>query len=188
MLVVILGFCWWANGLKEPPASAGGGFDPWSGKIPQVVGQLSPHTTITEPVLWNLGATTAEALEPALRNRRSPCKGVHTAQLEKARLQQGRPNAAKNKWIKNSYNFNINYFFTKKLSKVTLEFFFFNCLSSFLLFITLQLLLRQALNGRVPGAPKGRPDFPKSSAEATAIPLCLGQSEIKLCTSVWLMC
>ena len=51
------------------------------------MGQLSPRSTVTEPVLWNLGATTAEALEPALHNRRSHCKEVHTAQLEKAHVQ-----------------------------------------------------------------------------------------------------
>ena len=38
--------------VKNPPANAGGhGFDPWSGKVPHAVEQLSPCATATEPVL-----------------------------------------------------------------------------------------------------------------------------------------
>ena len=44
--------------VKNPPAN---GFDPWSGKIPHAVGQLSPSVTTTEAhVLWDPRATTTE--------------------------------------------------------------------------------------------------------------------------------
>ena len=41
---------------KNPPANAGDmggghGFEPWSGKIPRAVEQLSPYATTTEPAL-----------------------------------------------------------------------------------------------------------------------------------------
>ena len=36
---------------KNPPASAGDRFDPWSGQIPHAAGQVSPCITTTEPVL-----------------------------------------------------------------------------------------------------------------------------------------
>ena len=54
------------------------GFDPWSGKIPHAMEQLSPLSTTTEPTLQSLQATTTElthhnywsphALEPARCN------------------------------------------------------------------------------------------------------------------------
>ena len=38
--------------VKNSPASAGEpGFEPWSGKIPHAVEQLSPCATTTEPAL-----------------------------------------------------------------------------------------------------------------------------------------
>ena len=37
--------------LKNLPANAGDRFEPWSGKIPHAVEQLSPCTTTTEPAL-----------------------------------------------------------------------------------------------------------------------------------------
>ena len=38
--------------VENLPANAGNnGFDPWSGKIPPALGQLSPGTTTTKPVL-----------------------------------------------------------------------------------------------------------------------------------------
>ena len=38
--------------VKNPPAIAGGHeFDPWSGKIPHAMEQLSPCPTATEPAL-----------------------------------------------------------------------------------------------------------------------------------------
>ena len=37
--------------VKNPPANAGHGFDPCSGKIPHAAEQLSPYATTTEPAL-----------------------------------------------------------------------------------------------------------------------------------------
>ena len=66
-------------------------FDPWSGKTPHDVGQLSPYTTITEPA----------HLEPVLHNKRSHCNekpvpcqletSPNSPQPEKAGTQQRRP-------------------------------------------------------------------------------------------------
>ena len=57
------------------------GFDPWSGKIPHGMEQLSPWATTIEPVLKSLGATTTEpmccncrssgTLEPVLHSVRT---------------------------------------------------------------------------------------------------------------------
>ena len=47
------------------------GFDPWSGKIPHAAGQLSLCATTIDPVLWSLGAATAEAQVPE-----SPCSMI----------------------------------------------------------------------------------------------------------------
>ena len=80
ILTVIWGF---PGGLvvKNLQASAGDGFDPWSGRILPVVEQLSPWDTTIEPVTLEPGnelvgpcATPIEALEPTLRNKRSPCR------------------------------------------------------------------------------------------------------------------
>ena len=49
--------------VKNPPANAGHGFKPWSGKIPHAAEQLSPCATTTEPA----------RLEPVLHNKRSHC-------------------------------------------------------------------------------------------------------------------
>ena len=35
--------------VKNPPANAEDGFNPWSGKIPHATEQLSPWATTTEP-------------------------------------------------------------------------------------------------------------------------------------------
>ena len=39
-------------------------FHPWSGKIPQAMGQLSWCATATEPVLWSPQFTISEASLP----------------------------------------------------------------------------------------------------------------------------
>ena len=59
--------------VKNQPASAGGSFDPRSGKIPHVVGHLRPRTTATEPAPWGPGATATEAhaLQPVPCSERS---------------------------------------------------------------------------------------------------------------------
>ena len=45
----ILGLPWWSSGKESAFQCRGHGFDPWSGKIPHAVEQLSPSTTTTEP-------------------------------------------------------------------------------------------------------------------------------------------
>ena len=42
--------------VKNPPANAGDRFYPWPGKIPHAMGQLSPCTAATEPLLQSLSA------------------------------------------------------------------------------------------------------------------------------------
>ena len=54
--------------VKNPPADAG--FDPWSWKSPHAVGQQSPRTTTTEPVV-SCNFWSPHTLEPRLRNTRS---------------------------------------------------------------------------------------------------------------------
>ena len=45
------GLPWWRSGKESACQCRGHGFEPWSGKIPHAVEQLSPCTTTTEPVL-----------------------------------------------------------------------------------------------------------------------------------------
>ena len=54
------GLPWWRSGWESACQCRGHGFEPWSGKIPHAVEQLSPCATITEPA----------RLEPVLRNKR----------------------------------------------------------------------------------------------------------------------
>ena len=96
-----------AQWLASTCRCRGHGFDPWLGKIPHAMEQLSPCATTTEPVLQSLRATTTEAYVPTARalqregtamrsprtaTKSSPC----SPQLKKAHAQQRRPNAAKN--------------------------------------------------------------------------------------------
>ena len=47
--------------VKNPPAkSRKHGFEPWSGKMPHALEQLSPRTATIESVFWNPGATATE--------------------------------------------------------------------------------------------------------------------------------
>ena len=47
--------------VKNPPLECSGhGFNPWSRRIPQATGQLSPCTTTTGPVLLSLWSTTKD--------------------------------------------------------------------------------------------------------------------------------
>ena len=105
--------------------------EPWSGKIPHAMEQLSPCATTTEPVLLSPCTTTTEPMHPRAhvpqilspraatteacmpracapqQREATAMRSMHTAmrssprlpQLEKARTQQQRPNAAKNKNI-----------------------------------------------------------------------------------------
>ena len=72
--------------VKNPPVNAGGrGFDPWSGKIPHVSEQLSPHTPTAEPEPQSPCCVTREAA-----SMRSQC----TTTREGFKSQQ-RPSTAK---------------------------------------------------------------------------------------------
>ena len=77
--------------VKNLPASAGHGFNPWSGKIPHVAEQLG--TSTTSPELMHL--------QLMILNKRSHGNenSSHSLQLEKTRAQPQRPRAAKNKRI-----------------------------------------------------------------------------------------
>ena len=66
-----LGFPWWLSGEESACQCRGHGFDLWSRKIPHPTEQLSLCTTTAELVIYSLGATTTEALEPVFHNKRS---------------------------------------------------------------------------------------------------------------------
>ena len=84
-----IGLPWWLGGKESACQCRGHEFDLWSRKIPHAAEQLSPSTITTEPVLQSSRTATTEpmcsnswnlcALEPMLRNKRSPCneKPVH---------------------------------------------------------------------------------------------------------------
>ena len=52
------GFPWWLSGKESAYQCRGHRFNPWFGKIPQALGQLSPCTTTTELLLWSPRAPT----------------------------------------------------------------------------------------------------------------------------------
>ena len=67
-------------------------FEPWSGRIPHATEQMSPCATATEA-----HTPRAHALQPGRGLRTMARSGPRSLQLEGARAQQRRPNAAKNK-------------------------------------------------------------------------------------------
>ena len=108
--IILMGLPWWLSGEESTFQCRRRGFDPWSGKTPPAVEQLSLWATTIKPVLLSQEAATAEstclncwslcALGPMLQSKRSRCK--HAPQLEWALLttrgkpiQQRRPSAAK---------------------------------------------------------------------------------------------
>ena len=60
----LLGLPWWLSGEESACQFLAHEFDPWSGNIPHCMEQLSPSTTISEPVLQSLAAATTEAHTP----------------------------------------------------------------------------------------------------------------------------
>ena len=103
------GLPWWLSGAESACQCKRHEFDPWSGKIPHAVKQLSPRTTTIKPVLQSPRTTTTEAHTP-----QSPCSATReatatrnprTATREQPLLftatekpvQQQRPSAAKKK-------------------------------------------------------------------------------------------
>ena len=87
----------WSSGWAPTCQSRGCGFDSQSGRIPHAMGQLSPRAATAEArVPWAYAwqqekAPQWDGCTPQLES--SP----HSLQLEKARMQQWRPSAAKNK-------------------------------------------------------------------------------------------
>ena len=84
--------------LKNPPANAGGyRFDPWSGKIPHALGQLSLCTTTTEAL--SPRAHVPQQKKPLQIEARAPKleRNACSPHLEEAHAQQQGPSAMKNK-------------------------------------------------------------------------------------------
>ena len=83
--------------VKNPPASAGDtGSSPGLGRPPHLSEQLSPCATTTEG--RRLGARAPQQEATAMRSPRTTTKSSpRSPQLEKALVQQRRPNAAKSK-------------------------------------------------------------------------------------------
>ena len=59
-----VGLSWWLSGKEPTRRCRRHRFDPWSGKIPHAVEQLSPRATTTETVLESPGTTASEAHTP----------------------------------------------------------------------------------------------------------------------------
>ena len=60
----ILGLPWWLSSKEFACQFGRHGFDPWSGKTPYVLEQLSLCPTTIEPVLWSQGTATTEPMRP----------------------------------------------------------------------------------------------------------------------------
>ena len=63
----VSGLPWWLSGKESACQRRRHKFDPWSGKIPQAVDQLSLCATTVEPVLYSPGTTTTETLRTGAR-------------------------------------------------------------------------------------------------------------------------
>jgi len=75
-------------------------FNPWSGKIPPALEQLSPCTTTTEPALQGPGAAATAAHRPGAcaPPQEKPAQGeACTQQLEKPVHSSQEPRQPKNK-------------------------------------------------------------------------------------------
>ena len=71
----IVGLPWWLSGKKSACQCRRHGFDPWSRKIPQAVGQPSLCATIT-----NFTCPGAKVLQPESSPRLLPTEKAHTQQ------------------------------------------------------------------------------------------------------------
>ena len=58
------GLHWWLRGKESICQGRRHRFESWVWKIPHAVEQLSPCATMTEPVIWSLGASTTEVYMP----------------------------------------------------------------------------------------------------------------------------
>ena len=66
---------------KNPPAHAGDGLSPWSGKIPCAAEQLSPGTTSADPMLPGACKHQVPSSSAAVTETRVPT--AHALQQEK---------------------------------------------------------------------------------------------------------
>ena len=89
--------------LRNLPANARHGFDPWSGKIPHATEQVSLCATTAKPSLQGPPAATTEAHVPracALQEEELPqeaCCRPHLPQLEKSPDEATKTQCSKNK-------------------------------------------------------------------------------------------
>ena len=86
--------------LRIHLAMKGHGFNPWSGKIPHAVEQLSLCKTTTEPILQSPGAAASEALEPrvcAQQQGKPPQQEAQGPQPEQTPLTSTRETLSSNK-------------------------------------------------------------------------------------------
>ena len=93
-----IGFPQWLSGKESNCQCSRPGFDPWSGKIPHALEQLSSCATTTEPVPQSPGATTAEHTCPrahAMRQEKPLQSEVHALQLQNSPCS---PQLEKNLW------------------------------------------------------------------------------------------
>ena len=74
------GLPWWFSG-KESAAGDAGSIPGQGTKIPHAVGQLSPHTTTSEPVHLNQRAGVLQTTEPTH-------SGAYVPQLERSPVPQ----------------------------------------------------------------------------------------------------
>ena len=63
---------WWSNGYESTCQCRGHGFNPWSGKISNAMGQLSPCTTTAEPAPQSPHILRAHTSQ-------SPCSAIREA-------------------------------------------------------------------------------------------------------------
>ena len=96
-----LGLPWWHSSWESAYQCRGRGFEPWSGRIPRAAKQLGLCATAAEPAVWSPRAWGPCSTAGGVITMRSPRTATKSSprplQLEKARVQQQGPNAAKNK-------------------------------------------------------------------------------------------
>ena len=76
LLAEHIGLPWSSTSFECACQCRGHGFDPWSGKIPHVVGHINPHARATEPVCCNYWSLHTQSLFSATREataKRRPC-------------------------------------------------------------------------------------------------------------------
>ena len=90
---------WWSSGWEFTCQCRGHSFNPWSGKIPHALAQLSLCATTTKDHAPR-GPSSSTREATAKRNTHAAVKSSpHLPQLEKACLQQWRPSIAKKRYF-----------------------------------------------------------------------------------------